>query len=83
MTLPERDLGYLEDIRANAADALTIAEGRSFDEFPQFPWSAMKGMRHILVHEYGRVDYEKVWDVITTDLPRLRIELARYLGALP
>ncbi|MEA2465402.1 MAG: Ribonuclease HepT-like [Acidobacteriota bacterium] len=39
----------------------------------------MKGMRHILVHEYGRVNYEKVWEVVTDELPALSAELGRYL----
>lgn len=114
MTLPERDLGYLEDIRSNAADALSIAAGSSYDDFvtsiairngilhsltiigevagrlspaarerfPQFPWTSMKGMRHILVHEYGRVDYVKVWDVVMNELPALSGELEQYLRAI-
>ena len=114
MTLPERDLGYLEDIRSYAADALSLAGGKSYDEFvtsiatrhgilhcltiigevagrlspatherfPQFAWTSMKGMRHILVHEYGRVDYLKVWDVVMNELPALSAELERYLQTI-
>ncbi len=42
----------------------------------------MKGMRHILVHEYGRVDYVKVWDVVMNELPALSGELEQYLRAI-
>ena len=38
---------------------------------PDIPWSGMIGMRHRLVHDYFRVDVEKVWDTIQHDIPRL------------
>lgn len=43
----------------------------------------MKGMRHILVHEYGRVDYVNVWDVVTNDIPGLHAELETFLAGIP
>jgi len=60
------------------------AAGRLSDqaraEFPQFDWSAMTGMRHRLVHDYGRTDYEIVWDVVQNKLPELRDELTAFLS---
>ena len=34
------------------------------DSNPNIPWSKIIGMRHILVHDYFRIDTELVWDVI-------------------
>lgn len=112
--MPERDLGYLEDVRKYAVRALSYARDMTFeqfcadttrsdaiirclmvigeaagrlstearDQFPQFEWSAMKGMRHILIHDYGRIDFTKIWDVVTTKLPQLQSELEQYLAGI-
>ena len=31
---------------------------------PEVPWSAITATRHILVHEYDRVDYATVWRIV-------------------
>ena len=51
-------------------------------QFPQFDWRAMTGMRHRLVHDYGRIDYEIVWDVVNEKLPLLRDDLTAFLSRL-
>ena len=38
---------------------------------PSFPWRAAIGMRNRLVHGYDVIDFDTLWDTITTDLPRL------------
>jgi uncharacterized protein with HEPN domain len=35
----------------------------------------MIGMRHILVHDYFRIDTEIVWQVVANELPRLKSSL--------
>ena len=44
-------------------------------EYPYIEWRAMAGMRDKLVHEYFGVDYDIVWDVVTSKIPRLRHEI--------
>ena len=39
-------------------------------------------MRHVLAHDYGAVDLEKVYDVVTEDLPVLLDHLRRLIAAL-
>lgn len=51
------------------------------ERFNQFDWNAMTGMRNILVHDYGRVSLELVWDVIENDLPKLIRALDEYLSS--
>lgn len=39
--------------------------------FPHLPWSGMIGMCNLLIHHYGDVDLEIVWDTVQRDLPGL------------
>jgi len=38
---------------------------------PEIPWTDLIGMRNRLVHEYFRIDLQKVWDAVRNDIPRL------------
>lgn len=35
------------------------------------PWPQIVGFRHIVVHEYFRIDYKEVWTVATRHAPEL------------
>ena len=39
--------------------------------YPQIPWSDMEKMRHVLVHDYDRVNISVVWTTLKNDLPPL------------
>ena len=41
------------------------------NEHPEIPWQEIVGMRHKVVHDYLGVDEDIVWQVVTTDLPKL------------
>jgi uncharacterized protein with HEPN domain len=38
---------------------------------PEIPWSRMRGMRNVVVHEYFGIDEEVLWGTVTDDLPPL------------
>ena len=40
-------------------------------ENPDIPWSKMARMRDLLIHAYGRVDLDEVWDTVQNDMPSL------------
>lgn len=50
------------------------AVARLGDEFTKthagVSWRQMKGMRDVVAHEYGAIDYELVWTALEQDLPR-------------
>jgi len=46
---------------------------------PDVPWSRMRGMRNVLIHEYFGADLETIWKTIHSNLPRLPDALRRVL----
>ncbi|MDQ1348250.1 MAG: hypothetical protein QG573_1624 [Acidobacteriota bacterium] len=42
---------------------------------PGIPWAEIVGMRHRIVHDYGRVNMEVVRQVLERDLPALILQL--------
>lgn len=38
--------------------------------YPQISWSKIIGMRHLIVHGYDKINYEKIWDTIHSSIPR-------------
>ncbi len=41
------------------------------ESHPEIPWKGIIGMRHRLIHEYFRVNPDKVWEVVEKDIPVL------------
>lgn len=42
-------------------------------------WRPMKGMRNVLAHDYGAVDYDIVWNALARHLPGEAAEVRRIL----
>lgn len=69
-----------------AFSILQIGElvGRLSDELrertkQEIDWRAIKGMRNIIVHDYGEIRLQVVWDVATCDIPVLKAFCLRQL----
>ena len=45
--------------------------------YATIPWRAMKGMRNRIVHEYGNVKMNVVYDTVRKDIPELLAQLKR------
>jgi uncharacterized protein with HEPN domain len=79
-----RDAYDSDEMLRLAAEALTHRVGeaagrlsQSFQaEHADMPWRAIRAMRYVVAHEYGRVDHAIVWNTLQHDLPRLASSIA-------
>ena len=46
---------------------------------PAVSWGNIIGTRNILIHNYLKVDLDKIWSTVVDDLPVLKIELEKML----
>jgi uncharacterized protein with HEPN domain len=46
---------------------------------PEVPWTVMRGVRNVVVHEYFGVDEKILWDTVVHDLPSLLPKLEAVL----
>lgn len=42
------------------------------DKYDQVPWRQMAGIRDVLIHDYDSIDMSIVWNVVNTELPKIR-----------
>lgn len=52
-------------------------------QHPDVPWSAIVATRHIIAHEYGELQHDKVWRMATVHVPALIVQLAPIIEANP
>lgn len=48
-------------------------------DHPEVPWAEVIGLRNRLIHGYDTVDLDRLWLVMTSDLPALATSLDRIL----
>jgi uncharacterized protein with HEPN domain len=48
-------------------------------EHPEIEWKMMAAMRDKLIHHYFQVNWKIVWNVLTTELPPLKVHIERIL----
>ncbi len=49
------------------------------DRYPDIPWRQISGMRDVLIHGYSGVNLERVWMVVKSDLPELKLKVSQIL----
>lgn len=48
----------------------------------EIPWRAVRGLRNIVAHTYGKVDSNSLWETITGDIPELKAFCLRQVELL-
>ncbi|MBF0512163.1 MAG: DUF86 domain-containing protein [Candidatus Omnitrophica bacterium] len=48
-------------------------------QYPDLPWAKIVGLRNVLAHEYGEVKDEKIYLVVSRDIPPLITQLKSIL----
>ena len=78
---------FFDDRRSQNAAVMSLivlgeASTKVMDQYPDFvilhpeiPWRKMRGMRNRITHGYFEVDFEMVWETVTTALPELMTQL--------
>lgn len=50
---------------------------------PEVPWRLIIAQRHVLAHDYGSIQHERIWRVVTVHLPELINILAPLMPPSP
>ncbi|MBN8599004.1 MAG: DUF86 domain-containing protein [Planctomycetes bacterium] len=50
---------------------------------PEIALSAIIATRHIIAHEYGDIQHDKIWRIATVHVPRLVVQLTPIIEANP
>lgn len=61
-------------------EAATHLPRSLMERHPDVPWSAMRAMRNVVVHEYFAVSRRALWGTVKRDLPELVPLLERVLA---
>jgi len=52
------------------------------NEHPGVDWRGIAAFRNVVVHDYLGIDFKQVWDIVESDLPALKDEVAVMLEDL-
>ena len=51
-------------------------------QYPKVAWKQIEGMRHILVHDYFKVDWDVVYNTAKTHIPVFKLQVEMILREL-
>ncbi len=70
------DRHYQQSVAFSIIQIAELSNGLSIEFKKQtsdrVSWSLMKGMRNIVVHDYGNIDHEVIWETANLDIPALK-----------
>lgn len=63
-------------------EAARLVSKETRSRSPGIPWPVITGMRHVLAHDYGTIDLERVYGVVKERLPELLTHLSPLIQSL-
>lgn len=72
----EREIGII-------GEAARRVSGPFQSAHPEIPWQKIIAQRNVMIHEYGDVDHERIWQVVIDHIPRLIEQLTPLIPAIP
>lgn len=76
----------LEEIQSHIIRILEIIGEASIkiskelkDKYPDVIWAKLRGMRNILVHDYGNIQLNVVWNTATTGITPLKEQIRKII----
>ncbi len=74
---PDQFLGDMNKPHALAMSFLMLGEAANRVSretraiYPDIPWQKLANLRHLIAHEYRKIDHSELWRIATTDAPTL------------
>ena len=50
-----------------------------YDIYPNVPWMKISGLRNRIVHDYGSIQLDIIYDTVKNNLPDLKIEIEKII----
>ncbi len=50
---------------------------------PEIPWRSIIGQRNVLAHQYGEIQQERLWEIVSVYIPKLIDQLSALMPPLP
>ena len=48
-------------------------------KYPEVPWREMSDIRNKIIHHYFGIDYDIIWDTISTDIPAIKASIEKII----
>jgi uncharacterized protein with HEPN domain len=80
----DEDLRMIVERRVQIIGEAAKRVSRDFQEaHPEIPWRKIAGQRNVLVHEYGEIQDDLMWKLVTVSIPELIRQLEPIVPSSP
>ena len=76
----EKTQNAVEFKLANIGEAANRISAELKEQNPQVVWRDIVSMRNFLIHDYLRIDAEKIWATCRNDLPKLKTQIEEIIS---